>query len=131
MRKVRMMRNSTSAIPSDRIQLSNQRANVDRRFSGGARGTGAGCAPELALRAPNSCMAFTLAKRAARSNSHGPPPGRPQPPHPVAERVRRVAVAHPCREARGAALTFDPNPRSEEHTSELQSQSNLVCRLLL
>src|SRR2546430_8395804 len=25
----------------------------------------------------------------------------------------------------------DPNTRSEEHTSELQSQSNLVCRLLL
>src|SRR2546430_11383634 len=25
----------------------------------------------------------------------------------------------------------DPNARSEEHTSELQSQSNLVCRLLL
>src|SRR2546430_12828893 len=24
-----------------------------------------------------------------------------------------------------------PMPRSEEHTSELQSQSNLVCRLLL
>src|SRR5438270_2445196 len=24
-----------------------------------------------------------------------------------------------------------PNVRSEEHTSELQSQSNLVCRLLL
>src|SRR5688572_32180404 len=24
-----------------------------------------------------------------------------------------------------------PNGRSEEHTSELQSQSNLVCRLLL
>src|SRR5688572_31115858 len=24
-----------------------------------------------------------------------------------------------------------PGPRSEEHTSELQSQSNLVCRLLL
>src|SRR2546430_11021551 len=26
---------------------------------------------------------------------------------------------------------FNPTPRSEEHTSELQSQSNLVCRLLL
>src|SRR5205085_8300604 len=26
---------------------------------------------------------------------------------------------------------IDNNPRSEEHTSELQSQSNLVCRLLL
>src|SRR5205085_12436120 len=25
----------------------------------------------------------------------------------------------------------DPDERSEEHTSELQSQSNLVCRLLL
>src|SRR2546430_8751222 len=26
---------------------------------------------------------------------------------------------------------LEPLPRSEEHTSELQSQSNLVCRLLL
>src|SRR2546427_4693638 len=42
--------------------------------------------------------------------------GKPHPPvHPLA-RVER-AVAQP--------------PRSEEHTSELQSQSNLVCRLLL
>src|SRR5688572_31861139 len=30
-----------------------------------------------------------------------------------------------------AALRHRPRPRSEEHTSELQSQSNLVCRLLL
>src|SRR5688572_32471873 len=31
------------------------------------------------------------------------------------------------------AVVFDPmrQERSEEHTSELQSQSNLVCRLLL
>src|SRR2546430_5714549 len=28
-------------------------------------------------------------------------------------------------------LEPDPRTRSEEHTSELQSQSNLVCRLLL
>src|SRR5256886_4502265 len=28
-------------------------------------------------------------------------------------------------------LIFDKGNRSEEHTSELQSQSNLVCRLLL
>src|SRR2546430_12065718 len=35
---------------------------------------------------------------------------------------------------KNAALTGTAvvnNPRSEEHTSELQSQSNLVCRLLL
>src|SRR5205085_10299067 len=29
------------------------------------------------------------------------------------------------------SLAFDDVHRSEEHTSELQSQSNLVCRLLL
>src|SRR2546430_13260684 len=53
-------------------------------------------------------------------------------------RRRRWATAHAVsdrsfgrhlhprpQEARGA------EPRSEEHTSELQSQSNLVCRLLL
>src|SRR2546430_13237234 len=28
-------------------------------------------------------------------------------------------------------ITFQNGERSEEHTSELQSQSNLVCRLLL
>src|SRR5256885_3930149 len=33
----------------------------------------------------------------------------------------------------GQALAMDPDalPRSEEHTSELQSPCNLVCRLLL
>src|SRR2546430_12226942 len=30
-----------------------------------------------------------------------------------------------------ATSPIDANVRSEEHTSELQSQSNLVCRLLL
>src|SRR2546430_4398655 len=30
-----------------------------------------------------------------------------------------------------AAATWNGSVRSEEHTSELQSQSNLVCRLLL
>src|SRR2546427_5436983 len=29
------------------------------------------------------------------------------------------------------SLQFEVHARSEEHTSELQSQSNLVCRLLL
>src|SRR5688572_31272836 len=31
----------------------------------------------------------------------------------------------------GIGLGQQPDRRSEEHTSELQSQSNLVCRLLL
>src|SRR2546430_8441412 len=45
-------------------------------------------------------------------------------PHAVPkqdERQARVPGPDPCRQ----------QPRSEEHTSELQSQSNLVCRLLL
>src|SRR2546430_13551148 len=33
--------------------------------------------------------------------------------------------------AHAASSTRSPYSRSEEHTSELQSQSNLVCRLLL
>src|SRR2546430_13465432 len=32
---------------------------------------------------------------------------------------------------RGAPRSYGRKSRSEEHTSELQSQSNLVCRLLL
>src|SRR2546427_4553880 len=31
----------------------------------------------------------------------------------------------------GEWIAFEKESRSEEHTSELQSQSNLVCRLLL
>src|SRR2546430_13342466 len=48
--------------------------------------------------------------------------GRPARPRHEEWRGRRPALAWPP--GRGC-------PRSEEHTSELQSQSNLVCRLLL
>src|SRR2546430_17403636 len=46
------------------------------------------------------------------------------PPHPRPQRADRW---HRLRRAGQA----DGSGRSEEHTSELQSQSNLVCRLLL
>src|SRR5688572_32084475 len=48
-------------------------------------------------------------------------------------RVRRNAAAAPGRLRRTRRLPggLVPRDRSEEHTSELQSQSNLVCRLLL
>src|SRR2546427_3677223 len=39
-------------------------------------------------------------------------------------------VIAPKKSATGRAIMAN-DPRSEEHTSELQSQSNLVCRLLL
>src|SRR5687768_17658910 len=40
--------------------------------------------------------------------------------------ARRLRRLHPRRDVRPAA-----RPRSEEHTSELQSRLHLVCRLLL
>src|SRR2546427_5554847 len=43
----------------------------------------------------------------------------------------RLAEAHVCVVSVGRLARPDPRGRSEEHTSELQSQSNLVCRLLL
>src|SRR2546427_3579109 len=43
----------------------------------------------------------------------------------------RAAVAGLMNSSCAMALLLWPLARSEEHTSELQSQSNLVCRLLL
>src|SRR2546427_1670449 len=45
------------------------------------------------------------------------------------KKVVRAAVE--AQRQTGAPLMIHPGRRSEEHTSELQSQSNLVCRLLL
>src|SRR5690606_39647007 len=36
-----------------------------------------------------------------------------------------------CGDRRGESIPNPGHPRSEEHTSELQSRENLVCRLLL
>src|SRR2546430_4458509 len=51
--------------------------------------------------------------------------GRAAPAAPPAPRSRTSLRSGGTAVGRGAA------PRSGEHTSELQSQSNLVCRLLL
>src|SRR5688572_31269083 len=45
---------------------------------------------------------------------------------------QRETTTVPARVVRGTTVNArHPRKRSEEHTSELQSQSNLVCRLLL
>src|SRR5688572_31062467 len=47
-------------------------------------------------------------------------------------RIRNAkAAAKAYKLSGGHGFCVIVNPRSEEHTSELQSQSNLVCRLLL
>src|SRR5688572_31903677 len=55
-----------------------------------------------------------------------PPAMRASSPTARAKRKTRPSPTSPSAPARGRS-----RPRSEEHTSELQSQSNLVCRLLL
>src|SRR2546430_9582636 len=65
---------------------------------------------------------------------------QPAPAVPRAT-VRPAPVATPILDVRAYSFWYGPTqalfdvtvaiPRSEEHTSELQSQSNLVCRLLL
>src|SRR2546430_5774088 len=45
--------------------------------------------------------------------------------------VRRARVSSPRTAPRCISSRAGHRVRSEEHTSELQSQSNLVCRLLL
>src|SRR5689334_24661263 len=49
---------------------------------------------------------------------------------PVASRPATACPTRSRMKSRQLATAFD-EPRSEEHTSELQSQFHLVCRLLL
>src|SRR5438093_8885282 len=49
---------------------------------------------------------------------------------PYLERLRFHLVGYGCTTCIGNSGPL-PEPRSEEHTSELQSLTNLVCRLLL
>src|SRR2546430_3107021 len=74
-----------------------------------------------------------------RSHRHASPAVAGQRRHPVEHQERAAAVglyreSEPLPGACGRVprkLLGGARTRSEEHTSELQSQSNLVCRLLL
>src|SRR3989440_3194787 len=70
----------------------------------------------------------------SRAHRSGLPPAVPRPRHDGADELHRalapgrvrVLGRHPGARSRGGKAG-----RSEEHTSELQSRSDLVCRLLL
>src|SRR5207244_6791106 len=70
------------------------------------------CVPPAAARPPRPAAGGCPRRRAAAQPALRPRPRRPLRRHPG----RRAAM---------------PAPRSEEHTSELQSPDHLVCRLLL
>src|SRR2546427_4294632 len=73
--------------------------------------------------------AVTTPSRATRPKSRRPTVER-SGGSTIAAGIRAApGVENPCQEARAPFRTIAS--RSEEHTSELQSQSNLVCRLLL
>src|SRR2546430_13595001 len=67
-------------------------------------------------------------RRSSDLNADPLDPGIPAPADPWAA----VVIPRLGLERRGSKVNRPGTaPRSEEHTSELQSQSNLVCRLLL
>src|SRR2546430_12625477 len=57
--------------------------------------------------------------------------GRKQRLHPLPHLIRNPPTVVPGHKTHLLPPASDDTERSEEHTSELQSQSNLVCRLLL
>src|SRR5256885_12607751 len=77
-----------------------------------------------ALAPPSECRRF----------SRRPPLGGASPAPTNAARSARL-LQKPCARLRvghhAALFAAEPAVRSEEHTSELQSPCNLVCRLLL
>src|SRR5690606_16790150 len=75
---------------------------------------------------------LSQARPCERSSQPDPPPSV-KSATPVVE-TRPPVVASPCSWAarsNSPHVTPAPTRRSEEHTSELQSRENLVCRLLL
>src|SRR2546430_12624122 len=72
------------------------------------------------IRRPPRSTLFPYTTLFRSHERHGRRRARVEPPH-----GRLLGEVH------GVAAEREAERRSEEHTSELQSQSNLVCRLLL
>src|SRR5438270_11997475 len=85
-----------------------------------------------ARRTPASPFSFLLIRRPPRSTLFPYTTLFRSPLHRHVSACRRRVMERPGRAARRLLRLARPRrERSEEHTSELQSQSNLVCRLLL
>src|ERR1039457_1403274 len=87
-----------------------------------------------AIRPPR--FEFPAAQTRARSPAAFRPslqscPGTPPPAFQSHWSATRCNTIPPADRWFGLRLTHKQSPRSEEHTSELQSPCNLVCRLLL
>src|SRR5256886_13427780 len=78
---------------------------------------------------PNRRREMRRLSRWPRVSTEPPPTGRSGTPRPGRNREDTTERRRTGRWCRPPSRTSEE--RSEEHTSELQSQSNLVCRLLL
>src|SRR3712207_8970541 len=75
---------------------------------------------------------YTTLFRSPISTTSPPPISAFSVRPPTRSRASRTRTEAPAAaSARAAARPARPPPRSEEHTSELQSRQYLVCRLLL
>src|SRR5258707_7297569 len=81
--------------------------------------------PEISSLSLHDALPFSRSREGSFSGSGGP----------VRSRSFSASSSQPARAVRdsaGTTATLRPHwPRSEEHTSELQSRQYLVCRLLL
>src|SRR2546430_1114451 len=85
-----------------------------------------------AQQAPDSCQLARIGLADIdRAGAPGAPGAQRAPRAPPGRVEYPGGVAMQARHARHVAVRRVDLSRSEEHTSELQSQSNLVCRLLL
>src|SRR5256885_6529797 len=78
----------------------------------------------------NSSMNSSLVRVKVKSSSPSPLSLAWEPPPPAPPCGRAMRSPRTCSVLPGCTVSWTP-PRSEEHTSELQSPCNLVCRLLL
>src|SRR2546427_2051287 len=113
-RQWRLLRSARCVLPVCRLDAGarrGRRGGPDLRARASSRGGGGGAAERPVAgprRGHRACLA--VVRRAA----------------PLLLWQRAAAAREVAR-----ARALSPPHRSEEHTSELQSQSNLVCRLLL
>src|SRR5205807_7430673 len=89
--------------------------------------------PSFPTRRSSDLWATPVTLRAARCTSGSrtrpkAPPGNGLTPLPASMETSSTSSA---RAAASSTSRMSPTRRSEEHTSELQSPCNLVCRLLL
>src|SRR5690606_40244797 len=80
----------------------------------------------------SSCRTMSISRRSwSWSARCAPPPARRRPRNERRDRTRRHGRTRDGLQFRLSRRADEADDRSEEHTSELQSRENLVCRLLL